>query len=132
MERAQLLSFEEIARVTRIFTLLGVEKFRITGGEPLLRRQLERLITMLSDIPTLDLTLTTNGALLAEKARRVFTRTCFRTSQTPTPRRSSRSEAPHEQHDARDHHRPDQCPNPSIANARSIVRLPVHCRQWIR
>ena len=68
LERENLLSFEEIARLTRIFASLGVEKIRITGGEPLLRRELDRLIAMLAPIPGLDLTLTTNGSLLAEKA----------------------------------------------------------------
>lgn len=69
LERSQLLSFEEIVRVVKIFHNLGVEKVRITGGEPLLRRHLERLIEMLANIPGLDLTLTTNGSLLAQKAR---------------------------------------------------------------
>ena len=69
LERSQLLSFEEITRVVKIFRSLGVEKVRITGGEPLLRRHLERLIEMLANIPGLDLTLTTNGSLLAQKAR---------------------------------------------------------------
>jgi len=63
-----LLSFEEIARVARTFSGLGVEKIRLTGGEPLLRRNLERLVAMLAELPV-DLTLTTNGALLARKAR---------------------------------------------------------------
>ena len=69
LERSQLLSFEEITRVVKIFHGLGVEKVRITGGEPLLRRHLERLIEMLANTPGLDLTLTTNGSLLAQKAR---------------------------------------------------------------
>ncbi len=71
LERAALLTFEEIARLAAIFVRLGVEKIRITGGEPLLRRDLERLIAMLRPIEGLrDLTLTTNGSLLtAEKAR---------------------------------------------------------------
>src|SRR5882672_5097710 len=69
MAREQLLSFEEIARLARIFKGHGVEKIRLTGGEPLLRRNLEHLIEMLADIPGLDLTLTTNGSLLAKKAR---------------------------------------------------------------
>jgi cyclic pyranopterin phosphate synthase len=69
LERKKLLSFEEIARLARTFALVGVEKIRITGGEPLLRRGLERLIEMLARIPGLDLTLTTNGSLLAEKAQ---------------------------------------------------------------
>jgi cyclic pyranopterin phosphate synthase len=63
-----LLSFEEIARVARTFTALGVEKIRLTGGEPLLRRHVERLVAMLAALPV-DLTLTTNGALLARKAQ---------------------------------------------------------------
>lgn len=71
LERENLLTFEEIARVTALMIDLGVEKVRLTGGEPLLRRDLERLIEMLAAIPALrDLTLTTNGALLTrEKAR---------------------------------------------------------------
>ena len=71
LDRDELLTFEEIARVARIFVDLGVEKIRVTGGEPLVRRDLERLIAMLSAIPGLrDLTLTTNGSLLtAAKAR---------------------------------------------------------------
>jgi cyclic pyranopterin phosphate synthase len=66
---SQLLRFEEIARLARIFVDLGVEKIRLTGGEPLLRRDLPTLVRMLADIPGLrDLTLTTNGALLAKLA----------------------------------------------------------------
>ncbi len=68
LAREKLLTFEETARLARIFASLGVEKVRITGGEPLLRRELERLTAMLVRIPGLDLTLTTNGSLLAEKA----------------------------------------------------------------
>jgi cyclic pyranopterin phosphate synthase len=64
-----LLTFEEIARVARIFVAQGVSKIRLTGGEPLLRRNIERLIAMLVPLGDLDLTLTTNGALLAKKAR---------------------------------------------------------------
>jgi GTP 3',8-cyclase len=64
-----LLTFEEIARLARIFKSHGVEKIRLTGGEPLLRKRIERLVEMLSEIGGLDLTLTTNGALLARKAR---------------------------------------------------------------
>ena len=67
---ADLLSFEEITRLARIFIEHGVEKIRLTGGEPLVRRDLEKLITMLAPLPGLqDLTLTTNGSLLAKKAR---------------------------------------------------------------
>jgi cyclic pyranopterin phosphate synthase len=69
-----LLSFEEIVRVAKIFIAHGVEKIRLTGGEPLLRKNLEKLVAMLSALPThdgrpLDLTLTTNGSLLARKAQ---------------------------------------------------------------
>src|SRR5256885_298908 len=69
LPKSELLSFEEISRLARIFKDHGVEKIRLTGGEPLLRRNLERLIEMLADIPGLDLTLTTNGSVLAKKAR---------------------------------------------------------------
>jgi cyclic pyranopterin phosphate synthase len=64
-----LLTFEEITRVARQFVALGVRKLRLTGGEPLLRRNLERLVEMLAGLGDVDLTLTTNGALLARKAR---------------------------------------------------------------
>jgi GTP 3',8-cyclase len=69
LERRQLLTFEEIERLSRVFASLGVEKVRLTGGEPLLRRELERLVEMLGAIPGVDLTLTTNGSLLPQKAR---------------------------------------------------------------
>jgi GTP 3',8-cyclase len=69
LERKALLSFEEIARLARIFRSHGMEKIRLTGGEPLIRRNIEQLIAMLAAIPGLDLTLTTNGSLLAKKAR---------------------------------------------------------------
>jgi cyclic pyranopterin phosphate synthase len=69
LERNALLSFEEIARLARIFQGLGIEKIRLTGGEPLVRRNLEQLIGMLSALPGLDLTLTTNGSILARKAQ---------------------------------------------------------------
>jgi cyclic pyranopterin phosphate synthase len=69
LARSELLSFEEIGRLARIFARHGVEKIRLTGGEPLLRRNLERLIEMLADIPGVELTLTTNGSLLARRAR---------------------------------------------------------------
>ena len=69
LPRADLLSFEELERLARVFAGLGVEKIRITGGEPLMRRDLEKLIAMLARIDGLDLTLTTNGALLPQKAR---------------------------------------------------------------
>jgi cyclic pyranopterin phosphate synthase len=69
LPRAELLTFEEIERLARILAGLGVEKVRITGGEPLVRREVETLVAMLARIPGLDLTLTTNGALLARKAQ---------------------------------------------------------------
>jgi cyclic pyranopterin phosphate synthase len=68
LERREILSFEEITRVARIFRSLGIEKVRLTGGEPLLRKDIERLIAMLSELGDLDLTLTTNGSLLTRKA----------------------------------------------------------------
>lgn len=69
-----LLRFEEITRMTQIFASLGVEKIRLTGGEPLLRKNLETLVAMLAQVRTptgqkLDLTLTTNGSLLRKKAQ---------------------------------------------------------------
>jgi cyclic pyranopterin phosphate synthase len=69
LERAELLTFEEIERLARAFVRHGVRKIRITGGEPLLRRDLERLVAMLAAIDRLDLTLTTNGSLLARRAQ---------------------------------------------------------------
>jgi len=68
LKREQLLTFEEIERLARIFVGLGVEKIRLTGGEPLLRREVELLVEMLARITGIDLTLTTNGSLLAHKA----------------------------------------------------------------
>jgi GTP 3',8-cyclase len=69
LERRELLTFEEIERLARILASRGVEKIRLTGGEPLLRRDLHVLVAMLARIPGLDLTLTTNGSLLAAKAQ---------------------------------------------------------------
>jgi len=69
LAHSELLTFEEITRLARIFKAHGAEKIRLTGGEPLLRRHIEGLIEMLADIGGLDLTLTTNGAVLAQKAR---------------------------------------------------------------
>ncbi|MDQ2968470.1 MAG: radical SAM protein, partial [Actinomycetota bacterium] len=69
LPRAEILTFEEIERLVRIFVWLGVQKIRLTGGEPLVRRDLERLVERLAKIGDLDLTLTTNGSLLAQKAR---------------------------------------------------------------
>ena len=69
LPRDQVLSFEEITRLARLFAAQGVRKLRLTGGEPLLRNDLPTLIRMLSDIPDIDIALTTNGSLLAEQAR---------------------------------------------------------------
>ena len=69
LPRAEILTFEEIERLVRIFVSLGVQKIRLTGGEPLVRRDLERLVEKLAKIGDLDLTLTTNGSLLSQKAR---------------------------------------------------------------
>jgi cyclic pyranopterin phosphate synthase len=69
LERSALLSFEEIERVARIFAQLGVRKIRITGGEPLVRRNVEQLVAMLKEVDGLELALTTNGALLQQKAQ---------------------------------------------------------------
>lgn len=69
LERSQILTFEEIARLARIFAGHGVQKIRLTGGEPLVRRDLHQLVAMLATIPDLDLTLTTNGSLLARQAQ---------------------------------------------------------------
>ncbi len=74
LPQPELLSFEEITRTARLFMSLGVRKLRLTGGEPLMRKNLERLVAMLAELRTVDgeppeLTLTTNGSLLARKAR---------------------------------------------------------------
>ena len=69
LPRADLLTFEEIERVARVFVRLGARKVRITGGEPLVRNQVEKLIARLAHIDGLDdLTMTTNGYLLPGKA----------------------------------------------------------------
>jgi cyclic pyranopterin phosphate synthase len=70
LPRAELLSYEEIARLVRLFAAEGVTKVRLTGGEPLLRRNLERLVEKLACIDGItDVALTTNGSLLARRAR---------------------------------------------------------------
>jgi cyclic pyranopterin phosphate synthase len=74
LQRAELLTFEEIERIARLFAGLGVQKIRLTGGEPLLRRGIEGLIERLACLRTaegkpLEIALTTNGVLLAKKAR---------------------------------------------------------------
>jgi len=68
LERSELLTLEEVARLAAMFARLGVRTVRLTGGEPLLRRNLEHLVELLSAIPGLEVALTTNGALLAQKA----------------------------------------------------------------
>jgi cyclic pyranopterin phosphate synthase len=68
LERKELLTFEEIARVARVAVGLGVEKLRLTGGEPLVRKDVEKLIALLAPLGA-ELTLTTNASLLAAKAR---------------------------------------------------------------
>jgi len=68
LPHSQILSFEEIARLARVFVDLGVKKIRLTGGEPLVRKQLHRLVAMLSELPA-EITLTTNGSLLARQAK---------------------------------------------------------------
>ncbi len=66
LPRASILSFEEITRVTALFTTLGVAKIRVTGGEPLLRRGLPQLIKSIVSVPGIDeVALTTNGVLLS-------------------------------------------------------------------
>jgi cyclic pyranopterin phosphate synthase len=72
LPRSELLTYEEIARLTRTFVGLGVRSIRLTGGEPLLRRDLENLVAMLAGIEAIeDLSMTTNGALLADRAARL-------------------------------------------------------------
>ena len=71
LPRAELLSFEEITRIARVFHQRGVRKIRITGGEPLLRKDVDQLIAQLAKLPGVELTLTTNGVLLPKMARRL-------------------------------------------------------------
>jgi cyclic pyranopterin phosphate synthase len=69
IDRTEILTFEEITRLAAIFIHLGVEKIRITGGEPLLRKDIEKLVAKLANLPGLkDLSMTTNGSSLADKA----------------------------------------------------------------
>jgi cyclic pyranopterin phosphate synthase len=67
LPQSAILSFEEIARLAGVFASLGVRKIRLTGGEPLVRKQLHRLVAMLASLPV-EITLTTNGSLLARQA----------------------------------------------------------------
>lgn len=69
LPRGEILTFEEIARLVRIFKSMGVRKVRLTGGEPLLRSELPKLVSMLADDPDLEVALTTNGSLLPQYAR---------------------------------------------------------------
>ena len=68
LPRSEILSFEEIARLARIFAAHGVQKIRLTGGEPTLRADLPALVAMLHEIPGLDIAMTTNGSLLTQMA----------------------------------------------------------------
>jgi len=73
LNRQELLSYEEIVRFVRLLVPLGVNKIRLTGGEPLVRKDLHKLVAMLRHIPGIsDLSLTTNGILLAEQAERLY------------------------------------------------------------
>jgi cyclic pyranopterin phosphate synthase len=73
MNRRELLSFEEIERFVRVATKLGVNKVRLTGGEPLVRRELDKLVAHIAAIPEiLDVGLTTNGILLADQAEALY------------------------------------------------------------
>jgi len=73
LDKSQLLTFEEITRFVEIVAPLGIDKIRLTGGEPLLRRELSRLVAMIGKIPGIrDIGMTTNGILLAEAAQPLF------------------------------------------------------------
>src|SRR5262249_19887885 len=73
MDRGELLSFEEIAAFVRVAATMGIDKIRLTGGEPLMRRDLHRLVALLQEVPGIrDIGLTTNGLLLAEQAQQLF------------------------------------------------------------
>src|SRR5690348_15316107 len=73
LNRAELLTFEEIAHFVSVAAPLGIDKIRLTGGEPLMRRDLPRLVAMLARIPGIrDIGLTTNGLLLADHARALY------------------------------------------------------------
>ena len=69
LPREELLTFEEIERLARAFASQGIGKIRLTGGEPLLRRDVEDLVAMLAAIPGVEVAMTTNGSLLAAKAK---------------------------------------------------------------
>src|SRR5512147_2825417 len=73
LDRGELLTFEEISRFVRVAAPLGIDKVRLTGGEPLLRRGLDQLTRLIVAIPGIrDVGLTTNGLLLADQARGLY------------------------------------------------------------
>ena len=73
MDRAELLTFEEMTHFVRVAAPLGIDKLRLTGGEPLMRRELPRLVRMLAEVPGIqDIGLTTNGLLLANQAQALY------------------------------------------------------------
>jgi len=73
INKKELLTFNEIQRLATIFAKIGIKKIRLTGGEPLVRKDLSQLVNMISDIPGIeDLALTTNGYLLTEQAEKLF------------------------------------------------------------
>src|SRR5207244_5905372 len=72
-DRSELLTFEEIERFVRAAAPLGIDKVRLTGGEPLMRKDLHKLVRMIVAVPGIkDVGLTTNGILLAEQARLLY------------------------------------------------------------
>src|SRR5439155_18651887 len=73
MDRSELLTFEEITRFVRVAVPLGIDKVRLTGGEPLMRRDLSRLVRMICQVEGIrDVGLTTNGILLADQAQALY------------------------------------------------------------
>ena len=90
MDRKELLTFEEIERLARAFVAHGVEKLRLTGGEPLLRRDLEVLVGRLAALGGVDVALTTNGALLPQKAAGPRTRPGSSASRSASTRSTTR------------------------------------------
>jgi GTP 3',8-cyclase len=93
--RSEILTFEEIERLVRVVSTLGINKIRLTGGEPLVRAQLPRLIEMLAAIPGLDdIAMTTNGMLLAEHAEALECQSgCDERGDVPTDLAADRSPA---------------------------------------
>ena len=77
LPKSDLLTFEEITRLTRVLMRLGVRKVRLTGGEPLVRQEVEQLVSQLAALDGVeDLAMTTNGFLLPKKAQRSKTPVC--------------------------------------------------------